>query len=102
MSFSIASRNSRWPPKSDIFEKWPVDTADTLRVKTLVKIALSRTVSEINVFLHFMKKFKMAAFLHFMQKFKMAAKNGGTPIIRKRHQYTLQVPWGSKISSKLL
>ena len=35
-------------------------------------IVLSHTISDINVF------------LHFMQKFKMAAKNGGTTIIGKR------------------
>ena len=34
--------------------------ANTLWVKNFVKIALSRSVSEINMFLHFTKKFKMA------------------------------------------
>ena len=47
------------------WEKSPVDSADILCVNNFVKIALSRTVSEIN------------KFLHFMQKFKMAAKSGG-------------------------
>ena len=42
-------------------EKWPVDSADTLKVKNFIEIALSCTISEINVFLHFTQKFKMAA-----------------------------------------
>ena len=42
-------------------EKWPVDSADTLKVKNFIEIALSCTISEINVFLHFSQKFKMAA-----------------------------------------
>ena len=43
----------------------------TLRVKKFVEISLSRTVSEIN------------AFLHFSQKFKMAAKSGGKMLFCK-------------------
>ena len=39
----------------------PVHSADTLWVKKLVKIALSRSVFEINAFLHFTQKLKMAA-----------------------------------------
>ena len=50
-----------------------VDSADILRVKNLVEIALSRTVSEINAFLRFTKKFKMA-------------KHGGKTIFGKSHQ----------------
>ena len=42
-----------------------------LSVKHLVKIALSRTISEIKVF------------LQFMQKFKIAAKNGGKTVWQK-------------------
>ena len=42
-------------------DKGPVDSADTLGVKNLVKIALSCTVSEKNMFLSFTQKFKMAA-----------------------------------------
>ena len=34
------------------FKKSPVDSTDTLWVKNFVKIAVSRSVSEINVFLH--------------------------------------------------
>ena len=40
-------------------------TLDTLEVKIFTEIALSRTVSKIN------------AFLHFIQNFKMATKTGG-------------------------
>ena len=43
----------------------PVDSADTPWVKNFVEIALFHSVSEIN------------AFLRFMQKFKMATKSGG-------------------------
>ena len=35
--------------------------ADTLRVKNFVEIVLSRSISEINPFLQFTQKFKMAA-----------------------------------------
>ena len=50
----------------------------------------SCTVPEIN------------AFLHFTEKFKMAAKNSGKTIFVKCCHYTLQIPCGSKLSSKLL
>ena len=53
------------------WEKSPVDSADTVRGKNSVKITISRTVLEINVF------------LHFTQKFKMAAKNGRKTIFGK-------------------
>ena len=55
-------------------EKSPVDSADILRVKNYVEIALSRSISEIN------------AFLHLTQKFKMAAKSGGkTNFVKSCH-----------------
>ena len=41
-------------------KKMADDCADTLVVQTFVKIALSHTISEINVFLCFTQKFKMA------------------------------------------
>ena len=41
-------------------EKLPVDSTDILCVKNFVETAISRTVSEINVHLRFMQKFKMA------------------------------------------
>ena len=55
--------------QNDFWEKLPVGTADTLWVKNFIKIALSRTISEISVF------------LSFTQKFKMAAKNGGKIVL---------------------
>ena len=67
----------------------PVDSADPMWFKNFVEIALSGTVSEIN------------AFLCFTQKFKMAAKNGGKTIFEKSHQYTLST-LGAKILMKLL
>ena len=66
--------------KNYFWEKSPVDSADTLGVKTFDEIVLSRTVSEIN------------AFMCFTQKFKMAAKNGGKMIYGKCHQFTLLTP----------
>ena len=121
------------------WQKLADDSVCSLRVKNFIEISLSRTISEINVFLHFMQKFKMAtkrgmkmnfwqtvaddsvntlqvknfveitlsltiseinAFLHFKQKFKMAAKNGGKTIFGKKLQINLHIPCGSKISSK--
>ena len=46
---------------NDFLGKWPFDSADTLRVKNFVKINLSHTVSEINMYWRFTQKFKMAA-----------------------------------------
>ena len=66
--------------QKQFWEKSPVDSADTLGVKTLDKIVLSCTVSEIN------------AFICFTQKFKMAAKNGVIMIYGKCHQLTLLTP----------
>ena len=37
-----------------------VYTHNTLRVKNFIKMAVSRTVSKINAFLHFTRKFNMA------------------------------------------
>ena len=60
--FCILRRNSRWLPKmavNDFWEKLPVEFAETLWVKNFFETALSRTVSEINAFLHFTQKLKM-------------------------------------------
>ena len=62
--FHVLQKNLRSLQKwweNNFWEKSPVDSADTLQVKTFVYIALSCTVSKINAFLRFMKKFKMAA-----------------------------------------
>ena len=66
--------------KNDFWEKSPVDSADTLGVKNFDEIVLSRTVSEINVF------------MCFTQKFKMDSKNGGKMIYGKCRQLTLLTP----------
>ena len=47
--------------QNDICKMSPVDSAATLRVKNFIEITLSRSVSEINVFLRLTQKFKMAA-----------------------------------------
>ena len=83
----IQDGHQKWQ-ESDFWEKLPVESTDTLWVKNFVEIALSRTISKKNVF------------LHFRQKFKMAAKNGKKVIFVKSRQYTLQIPCMSKISSK--
>ena len=60
--------------ENDFQEKSPVDSAYMLQVQNFVKIALSRSVSEIKTF------------LHFTQKLKIAAKSGGKTIFWKCHQ----------------
>ena len=47
--------------ENDFCEKSPVHFEDTLWVKNFVEIVLSRSVSEINMFLCLTQKFKMAA-----------------------------------------
>ena len=63
--FCVSCRNLKWPAKvaGKLFlgKKSPVDSADNLRVKNFMEITLSRSISKINRFLHFMEKFKMAA-----------------------------------------
>ena len=48
----MAAKNGR---KTIFWEKLQVKSADTLRVKNLVEIALSRTVSEILKIFHFQR-----------------------------------------------
>ena len=48
----IQDGHQKWR-ENDFCKKWAVDSADTLWVKIFVEIALSRSVSEINVFLRF-------------------------------------------------
>ena len=60
--------------ENDFWGKSPVEFAYTLWVKNFVEITLSHSVSEIN------------AFLRFTQKFKMAVKSGGKTIFRKSRQ----------------
>ena len=64
LNAGIQDGHQKWR-ENDFCEKPPVDSADTLQVKNFVEIALSRSVSEMN------------AFLRFTQKFKMAKKSGG-------------------------
>ena len=51
----------------------PVDSADTLRIKNFIEIALSHSVSEINLFLHLTQKFKMATKSHRKQFLRKVA-----------------------------
>ena len=46
--------------ESNFCKKLPVDSANTLQVINFIKISLFRTVFQINVFLCFTQKFKMA------------------------------------------
>ena len=72
----IKDGHQKWR-ENDFGGKLAVNFSDTLEVKNLAEIALSCTVFEINVF------------LHFMQQFKMATKNGWKIIFGKSHQNTL-------------
>ena len=76
--------------EDELWEKLPADSADTLWVKNFVAITVSCNVSEINLF------------LHFTQKFKMAAKNGGKTIFAKIRHYTLHISCGPKFLPKSL
>ena len=62
------------------WKKPPVNSGDALAIKNFDQIAVSHTVSQIN------------EFLRFMQKFKMAAKNGRKTIFGKTRQLTLGIP----------
>ena len=56
LAFNAEIQDGRQKWWETIFcEKLPVDSADTLRVKIFVEIALSCSVSEINVFLLFQR-----------------------------------------------
>ena len=76
--------------EKDFWEKVVDDSGDTLGVKKVVIITFSCTVLEIN------------AFLRFTKKLKMAAKNDGKRIFGEKRQITLRIPWGSKILLKAL
>ena len=69
-----------------IFQKIATKLCRYLRVKNIVEITLSRSVSKIN------------GFLCLTQKFKMAAKSGRKTIFGKSRQVTLQIPCRSKIA----
>ena len=69
--------------------KSPVKSVDTQWVKNFVEIALSRTVCEIN------------AFLHLTQKFKTAAKNGDKAIFGKFASRFCLYPADQKLSKSL-
>ena len=75
--FCVLCRNSRCQ-ENDFLRKVTVDSVDTL------EIALSRTISEIKVF------------LHFTQKFKMTAKYGGKRFLRKVPSILSRYPAGQK------
>ena len=69
----IQDGHQKWQ-KNDFWENSPLQSAVTLWVKNFVEIALSRTIIEINVF------------LCFTLKSKMAAKNGGKTTFGKSRQ----------------
>ena len=73
-AFYAEIQDDRKKRENNFCEKSPVDSADTLRVKNFVEIALSCSISEINTF------------LHFTQKFKMATKSGGKTIFEISRQ----------------
>ena len=55
----IQDGHQKWR-ENNFCKKSSVNSADTLRVKNFIEIALSHSVIEINVFLHLMQKFQMA------------------------------------------
>ena len=79
----IQNGQQKWL-ENDFWEKSPVDSADNLRVKNFMEIALSRSISEIN------------GLLRFTQKFKMAAKSGGKTIFVKRASRLCRYPADKK------
>ena len=85
--FKMGAKSGR---ENDFCEKSPVESADIMRIRNFIEIALSRSVSEIN------------GFLRYMQNFRMAAKSGGKTIFVKSRQYTLEISCWSKISLKTL
>ena len=74
-------------------------SADTPRPKNFIKIALSRTISEISIFLRFTQKFKMAAKMAGKRYSRWPPKWQESDFAKSR-QYTPQTPCGSKIPSK--
>ena len=85
----IQDGRQKWR-ESDFCEKSPVDSADNLQVRDFVEITLSQMVFQINLF------------CILRRNARWPPKNGGKVIIEKCRQYTLQIPCGSKILSKLL
>ena len=67
-----------------------VDPADNLQFRNFIKITLSRTVSQINLF------------CNLRRNSRWPLNNGGKVIFAKCCQYTLQIPCGSIILSKSL
>ena len=77
----IQDGRPKWQ-ETDFWEKFPVDSADTLGVTNFDEIALSRTVSDINAF-----------FVCFTQKFKIAAKSGRKSIFGRSCEFALLILW---------
>ena len=80
----IQDGRQKWR-KNDFWEKLPVDSAYTVRVKNFVKINLSHTV------------FKIMRFCILPKNSRWPPKNGVKVIFAKCRQYNLQIPYGSKI-----
>ena len=77
LKFKMATKNAR----KTIFEKSPVDSADTLGLKNFVEITLRCTISEIIVF---------------TQKFKIAFRIAGNRLLRKVASRLCRYPMGQK------
>ena len=74
----IQNGHQKWR-ENDFWEKSPVDSADKLWIKNFVEIASSCSISEMNMF------------LCFIQKFKMATKSGGKAIFGKERLWRYHV-----------
>ena len=69
----IQNGHQKWR-ENDFWEKSPVDSADILRIKNFVEIALSRSVSETNML------------LCFHAEIQNGCKSGGKTIFAKSRQ----------------
>ena len=91
--------NSKWPPfwaRQNFFENWhgyseDVPRGSKISSKSLYLAGFSRY-----------KHFCVLQFLRKIRKFKMAAIFGETIFFLNRHEYSAEIPCGSKISSKSL
>ena len=81
--FSVLLKISRWPTKNGGKVNFAKCCQYTLQIPCGSKI-LSKSL-----YLAVFNKCEINAFLHFTQKFKMAAKSGGKVIFVKSPQYTL-------------
>ena len=87
MRYYVLCGNTKWPQKwweNDFWQNLADDSVYTLHPENFRETTLCCTISEINVF------------LHFKQKFKMAVKNVRKMIFGKKCHMTLCIPCRTK------